>query len=88
MDEGTIVKMFLRSNILLHCPELTRTDEYSIGSVVEQGKTGLQKAVMKKLRDLLTGNLEKDREEIVKATFEDNSKMAFGKALVSELDKL
>jgi hypothetical protein len=34
LDEGTIVRMFMKANTLLHMPELTRTDEMSIGDMV------------------------------------------------------
>lgn len=81
--------MFLRANMLLHCPEMTRTDDYSIGNISStKNKTGLEKAILKKLGDLLTGEIQHNRDEIIKDTFEHNSKRAFGVSLISELDNM
>ena len=57
MDEHTIAKMFLRCNLLLHVPELTRTDEYSIGKIEMAGKNMMEKVFTKKLNDMLEANL-------------------------------
>jgi hypothetical protein len=43
---------------------------------------------MRKLKIMMTGNLENDKENIIKETFEGNMKRAFGISLVSELNKL
>lgn len=41
LDDYQIAKMFIKANIILHMPELTRTDEFSIGKIVEHGESKL-----------------------------------------------
>jgi hypothetical protein len=65
LDEGTVVRMFMKANMLLHMPELTRTDYMSIGDMVPKHQSPLEKAVMSKLKHMLTGNLDKDKDAII-----------------------
>lgn len=84
MDDYTISKMFLRSNIILHMPELTRTDEFSIGKRDERGNhlNSFQSAFQQKIVNLVEANIEQERADIIKQTNEHNQLSAFGSAYV------
>lgn len=73
--------MFLRCNVILHVPEITRTDEYSIGHMDLKGKGQLERCLNKKLL-----NLERDRELIIAETLDRNQHSAFGTSYVEAVN--
>jgi len=82
MDDYAITKIFLRSNIILHMPELTRTDEFSVGKREEHGANKMTTAFAKKIVNLVKSNLDEQREEIIANTIEHNQRSAFGHAFI------
>ena len=82
MDEHTIARMFLKCNMLLHVPELTRTDEYSVGKIETAGKSQMEKVFAKKILDLIEGNIAHERELIVGQTEKRAARSAFGSSFV------
>ena len=84
MDDNTIARMFLRCNLLLHVPELTRTDEYSVGKLHTAGKTVMEKVFAKKLFDMMEGNMAHEREIIVNETERKAQISAFGSSFLEQ----
>ena len=69
IDDYQIAKIFLRCNTILHMPELTRTDEFSVGKRTEHGDNKLNKAFGSKILDLVNKNIDEERTQIIADTF-------------------
>ena len=69
MDDYQIAKIFIRCNTILHMPELTRTDEFSVGKRNEHNETNINKAFTAKILDLVGNNIEEERQSIIAETF-------------------
>jgi hypothetical protein len=50
-------------------PELTRTDEFSVGKRNEHNETNINKAFTAKILDLVGNSIEEERQSIIAETF-------------------
>jgi len=64
--------MFLRSNTILHMPELTRTDEFSLGERQKHGENKLETTLSNKILGLVEKNLNEERDMLIAETAEQN----------------